>query len=169
MNQFQRPCLAAGLCLLFAIPAFSQQADLSGNWTLVQKVSLSGIDYVNSIANQVNVKQSGGSIRIERITKIPGQDDHTSIETLTTDGKTNVLNLDSASRKTATLLLASDGKGFRESGIYTDPTQSDKVKYKITEAWSLSADGATLTIVKNFENPNDVNDKWSVKGEYNKQ
>jgi len=154
---------------LSTLTTFAQSPDYNGNWKLSKKQPLSGIDYANSIPNQVNVQQTGNSISIKRTTEVPGRADQVASQTLTLDGKPNVVNAAADTKRTATIQWSNDQKSFTEHSICTDPSKNDQLKYQITETWSLSADGHTLTILKSFENPNNAEDKWSVKGEYTKE
>lgn len=168
ITPFGRHILATTLSLLLFSYASQAQsfAAFAGRLQLKQKITLSGKEYSNSICNAINFTQTDGKVNIERTTVTPGNTDTTTKEELPITGKTSYKTGDNRT-KTAEL-KPGDANSFTESGSYSVPGDETKEFARTTEVWTLSDAGKTLTVVRTFQNLNDDNDKWSVKGIFEK-
>jgi hypothetical protein len=157
------------LCIVLGTTLFAQKpADFSGTWTLKDRKSLSGQDYANGVPGKVTFKSNKDSIYITRaIGDQTGQlvpsDESVSLskptESITATKKKRVTTL-SWDKQSNSMMLNSS---------FNLPESINETTFKVTEKWTLSADNKKLTLVKNFENVKDTNDKWSMEGYYEKE
>lgn len=156
------------LVALNNVNADAQIANFVGAWNQKERISLSGTDYANAIPEKVQLAIDNNVLSIERVNISEDSDKPNVIkEILKINGEKNINNISSARRK-ETSIKANGGMNFIEYSEVVDPT-NNKLLFKISESWSLSTDAKKLTIVKNFESTTDPNDKWSMKGIYEKQ
>ena len=154
---------------IISFTAFAQQTPFTGTWTQKEKTNLSGTDYSNAIPVQIKLEQSAAEITLNRTEVGPDEDTAgpTSTEKLTLETGKGTIGTTADNRKIKTASLIA-GKTLTEVKVITLPN-SDKAAMNIKEIFTLSDDGKTLTLIKNFENTQDANDKWSVKGVFGKQ
>jgi len=149
---------------------FGQKADFSGTWMQTERNSLSGKDYANGLPSKIKITQEQSRITIER-TSLSGNTDSPAtieIEKLNIDGLPATSTTASKRIKSSMIQFTAGKMGFTETSFLND--QNDKkVLFNTSEVWSLSRDGKTLTVVRNFASASDPEDKWSMKGRYERE
>jgi len=155
--------------VLFCTQLFAQQPGFSGTWKLTEKTNLSGADYSNAVPAQIKLEQSiteltEGRTEVSPDENTPGT---TSTEKLPLETGKGTIGTTADKRKIKTTVQI-NGKVLTETNVITLPNSTDTA-IKIKEVSTVSDDGKTLTLVKEFENLKDPNDKWSAKGIYERQ
>lgn len=128
---------------------------------------LSGANYANAIANTYKVTITADSINIVRSSVGQGHDGSTS-QTVSTDGKPTVYRTKTNRKATAVIMMTADKNGFTETSVYSKADNDNEPDYQSSETFSLSPDGK-LTIIRSFQSLDNPDDKWSVKGVFEKQ
>ncbi|MEP7376006.1 MAG: hypothetical protein ABI675_21600 [Chitinophagaceae bacterium] len=107
---------------------------------------INGKEYLNAIAQELTITQTGDSIKIMRVTPAGNDQSTTSTETLPLNGK-ELITLTSSKRKKISSISFDKDKGI--ATIITTFSYADKpeeIEFKNTELWELNADG-TLSIL----------------------
>ena len=92
-----------------------------------------------------------------------------SSETLSLDGKVKSRISTNPKRSIkAAIVWGSDKKSLIENWELSAEGNPAETDFKITENFSLSADGKTLTLEKHFASVKNADDQWVMKGEYQK-
>ena len=149
---------------LMGLSSYGQS--FSGHWTLQQRTSLSGIDYGNGVPKDVTMNQGADSITITRITAMGQNPDVTATETISENGAVNQKTTSTNRNKTAVFTWTEPNKSFNEKTTLSSVGNPSDLNLQIDETWSLSPDGNTLTLVKDFKNLKNSSDMWSQKGVY---
>ena len=156
------------ILLIASTTAFAQKTNFSGVWTLSERQSLSGMDYGNGVPSKITIQQETNNIKIETITA--GQNgDVTATETVPLNGTEATSETPSHRSRKSSLAWTSDKNELIETSAFSTPENKDTPANKVKLTYSLSADGKTLTLIKEFVSVTDANDKWSMKGTYTKQ
>jgi len=160
--------IAITALIILTASGLKAQTSFSGTWAIKQKTVISGQDYANSIAKEITVSQTADSITISR-TSMGQNGDVTSREAVAVSGKLNVIQTTANRKETVSLSMDTNSQGFTETATFSKESSAGEPEYQRIEVWSLSADGHALTIVKSFQSLVEADDKWSVKGVYEKQ
>ncbi|HEY4325141.1 MAG TPA: hypothetical protein VGN20_14185 [Mucilaginibacter sp.] len=155
--------------ILFTTTAFAQQPAFSGTWTLKEKTNLSGTDYGNAVPAQIKLDQSATELIITRTEVGPDEDSHgmSSTEKLPLETGKGTVGTTADQRKIISKAII-NGKVLTEIKTISQPN-SENTAIRTKETSTLSDDGKTLTLVKEFTNLTEANDKWTSKGTYEKQ
>jgi hypothetical protein len=150
--------------LLFsALQGYSQQPNFSGNWTLQQRISISGNDYANGIPNEIDFSKNGEFVRISFIND--GYD--TIVLNLNINGQPTKTTSLAKKDRISTIKWLGDNKNFAQVNDYISPGKNESDQ-KNTTTWTLTDEGAILTIIKVSENY--INgETWSMKGIYKRK
>jgi nitrate reductase alpha subunit len=161
--------LTAALLLLSMNCLGQGGTKFTGTWVLQEKTSLSGIDYANGVPSKIIISQAGDQLIIYRTSIIGAEgQDTTETQTLNLDGNAQITN--DPHRKISVLTQYSqDHHGFSQATEVSAAGKPDLKNLTIKEDWAFSVDGKNLTIAKTFTNLLDPDDKWSMKGTYQKQ
>jgi len=151
--------------------AKGREVTFSGSWKLIQRTSLTGKDYFNGIPKSITVNETGNKLTISRATNIATPDDvgNTASETLTHDGKPSTNQTAVKKTRISVIDPGPDKLNFTEKTTIADPAEQNKILFSISKSRTLSVDGKSLTITRSFASATDPNDKWSMKGVYQKQ
>ena len=137
-------------CICSMSKAWAQQADFSGSWQLNKAKSDFGqSDPDRAAAGKMNIKQQAGAITVEKVILSDGQDNSYS-ETFTFDGQPakKVFTTATGSQARQTTVQWSQGKLLITANT-TVVINGQEGIYTTGQAWTLSADGKTLTINNN--------------------
>jgi hypothetical protein len=146
---------------------FTQKIDFSGNWILKEQKSITGTLYLNAVPKKIKVVQRADSFLIERINMNASREDIMTSESIVLDGKPFDTFTPSKRRKITNIKWEKDSQSLIEIAVYMSSTNQTAIEYKITDTWSLSADGKTLTMIRVDESSTEQS--WSVKAIYDKQ
>ena len=143
--QFQRMFVTL-LSLIVMIPlcSFAANPNFSGQWTLNESKSEMGEGRFFSSA-KMKVTQEGNTLTIERTRTGRDGEERTTSETLTMDGKDNVVSGDNRNSVT-TVTWSGDGSTLTIKSKREFNRQGETFEMNTTETWTLSGDGKTLTI-----------------------
>ena len=139
-----------GMAVLFSFllaPANTQaqkKVNFSGKWALNESKSNVGEGRFMS-SPEMNVKQEGNSIMIERTRTGRDGQTRTRSETLTMDGKENINKSENRS-STTSVTWSGDGTSMTLKSNTSMSRQGETFEMKSTETWKLSGDGKTLTV-----------------------
>lgn len=158
------------IILFLGICSFAQAQipALTGIWNQTEKTQLSGTEYANAIPVKLQYTIADKELSLTRTEVSP--DEHT-LGTVSTEKllleKGKAVTGQTTDRRT--LITATDWNGqiLTETKTISQSGKTD-VQYRIKEVSTISQDGKTLTLVKEFENLGDTTDKWQVKGIYEK-
>jgi hypothetical protein len=153
--------------LLNGFSGWSQKVNFSGKWILKDQHRISGNLYDNGVPKQMNIIQESDSMIIERVTMNQNQKDVRSVETIRFDGKLNNTVTPSKRKKTVMIKWSNDGQDFVETSIYNSAVDESKVDFKITDTWTLSNNGKTLTMMR--VNESNIGESWASKAIYDKR
>jgi hypothetical protein len=142
-----------GVFLLSSSGAFAQKANYSGSWTLNEgKSSLGDSQFRGAL--KITATQEANSLSLVRVSKGRDDEDRTTNEKYALDGtETENPAFGNTMRKSKTAWSA-DGKVLTISSVMNFERDGEKREFKMTEAFSLSADGKNLTIESSFAAPN---------------
>jgi hypothetical protein len=144
-SQFQRMFITlASLIVMIPLCSFAAKPDFSGQWTLNESKSNLGEGRFFSAAT-MKVTQEGNALTIERTRTGRNGEARTTSETLTMDGKENVVNGDNRNSVT-TVTWSDDGSALTIKSKREFNRQGETFEMNTTETWTLSGDGKTLTI-----------------------
>jgi hypothetical protein len=174
----KKTIFVTALVCLFAFGAFGQSTttNFSGNWTLDKaKSKLDERMRVESMT--VNVTQTAESIKVETSTKrlpppadagngqmrpgggggMRGGGDGTMVYNL--DGKESTVEVDGPMGKTPVKLKAELGGSntLKLTSVRTFNGQMGEVTMTTREIWTLSADGKSMTVLRESESPRGTN------------
>lgn len=130
------------------------QTNFSGNWAFNEsKSNLGDGGGPRMAATSLNVVQQGNSLTIDRTQPSMDGSEMKSSEKYTLDGKesTNPGMMESTTKSVVT--WTKDQKGLNFVKNTSMERDGEKMEFKATEAWALSADGKTLTIESVFNSP----------------
>ncbi|HKK43072.1 MAG TPA: hypothetical protein VJ963_11730 [Bacteroidales bacterium] len=134
-----------GSLLLIPTNSFAAgKADFTGKWILNESKSNLGEGRTFS-AVKMNVQQNGNTISIERTRSGRNGQERTTNETLTMDGKENIIK--NENRSTVSVATWSDdGNTLTIKSQREFSRQGETFQMKSTETWTMGADGKTLKI-----------------------
>lgn len=122
----------------------ADKADFSGKWILNETKSNLGEGRFFSAA-KMTITQDGSTITIERTRTGRDGEERTSSETLTLDGKENVVESDN--RNTSSVATWSeDGTTLTIKSKTEFSRQGETFEMNRTEVWTLGEDGKSLNI-----------------------
>jgi len=134
-----------GSLLLIPTNSFAGgKSDFSGKWILNENKSNLGEGRTFS-AVKMTVQQNGNTISIERTRRGRNGQERSSNETLTTDGKENIIKNENRS----TVLVATwsdDGSTLTIKSQREFSRQGETFQMKSTETWTLGENGKILKI-----------------------
>ena len=140
------------LCSLMLAPTDAlagKSVDFSGEWTLNEaKSNLGEGRFMSSSA--ITVKQEASSIVIERTRAGRNGQTRTSSETLTMDGKENVIESENRNSVT-TVSMSDEGTSMTIKSDIKMSRQGQSFEIKSTEIWTL--DGDVLSIRSTMSTP----------------
>lgn len=134
----------ASLIVMIPLCSFAANPDFSGQWTLNESKSEMGEGRFFS-APKMKVTQEGNTLTIERTRTGRDGEERTTSETLTMDGKDNVVSGDNRNSVT-TVTWSEDGSTLTIKSKREFNRQGETFEMNTTETWTLSGDGKTLTI-----------------------
>jgi len=141
------------------------QSNFSGSWAFRDQQSISGTLYSNGSPKSVAIAQDSKTISITKVTA--GNDsDVTSTETVSFDGKPTETTTASKRKKSITCQWSADKKTFTEIALVFDATDSTKLYFRTTDAWSL--DNGKLVLDRKAENQSN-GEVWESKATYDKK
>lgn len=146
MHPFRSLLTLAAAVLLFSFASFPVRTDYSGSWKLNESKSELG-DYGGRFApRKIKAEQKEESITIDRTAQSFNGGEATSTETISFDGKPSQTSVFGAAVKKSTAKWSDDGQTLTISYTITFQRNGEPLEITGTEAWSLSADGKTLTL-----------------------
>jgi hypothetical protein len=142
-----------GLFLLSSAGAFAQKANFSGSWTLnEEKSSLGDSQYRGAL--KITATQDAASLSLVRVSKGRDDEDRTTNEKYALDGtETENPAFGNTMRKSKASWDA-DGKVLTINSVMNFERDGEKREFKMSEVFSLSADGKNLIIESSFATPN---------------
>ena len=163
-----------GLLALLVVPALllsfttitPYKANFTGSWNLNESKSELGEFGSRFSARKIKVEQKDDAIIITRTSKNMEDQDVTSAETLTFDGKTSETSGFFNSKKKSVLKWAEDGNSFVISYTVVFERDGETTEIKGTETYTLSTDGKTMTSSTASSSPQG---DFSMKAAYDKE
>ena len=129
--------------LLTSVNAMApQKVDFSGEWILNESESELGEGRFR-LSPEMNVKQEGNTIMIERSFTTRDGETRTRNETLTMDGKENVSEGENRS-STTTVNLSDDGNSLTLKSDLVMSRQGETFEAKTNEIWTLNKNVLTI-------------------------
>lgn len=122
----------------------AEKVDFSGKWDLNESKSNLGEGRFFSAAKMA-ITQDGNTITIERTRTGRDGEERTSSETLTLDGKENVVESDNRNT-TSVATWSEDGATLTIKSKTEFSRQGETFEMNRTEVWTLGEDGKTLNI-----------------------
>jgi hypothetical protein len=151
MKSFSKKLLTllVAPALLFSFTTHSYKTNFSGSWALNESKSEFGEFGSRFAARKIKADQKDAAITISKTVATQDGSEVTNDETLTFDGKTIESTGLFNSKRKSVMKWADDGQSFVIN--YTVAFERDGETTEVTgkEAWSLSADGKTLTVQVN--------------------
>ncbi|MGW8315514.1 MAG: hypothetical protein ACWGNV_07935 [Bacteroidales bacterium] len=144
-KKFQWYFLGILSFMFFSTVAFAaEKVDFTGKWKLNESKSELGEGRAFSTA-KMSVTLEGNAITIERTRTGRDGQERTSSETITLDGKENVVEGDNRST-TSTATWSDDGTTLTIKSDIEFSRQGETMKMQRTEVWTLGEDGKILKI-----------------------
>lgn len=163
------PVLGIFMLLVSFLPLVAQTtADFSGKWEFDKKASSAGLTESNYDGSVImTIKQTVSSISISETWLKPGNPDfNTAADSYTLDGKEQVQKHEvGTSRKSAK--WSADKKVLIITNLDIQTLKGKLENFLVTDSFTLSADGKTLTIERYSKNP--VLGESTVKKVYHKK
>jgi|WetSurMetagenome_2_1015567.scaffolds.fasta_scaffold01561_7 hypothetical protein len=142
------------LLLLLISTGLYSQTNFSGSWAFNEsKSNLGDGGGPRMAATALTVVQQGNTLSIDRTQPSMDGNEMKSSEKYTLDGKesTNPGMMGSTTKSVVTWTKDQKALSFvKNTSMERD---GEKMEFKATEAWALSADGSTLTIESVFNSP----------------
>jgi hypothetical protein len=142
---------ATGLILLLAASAPAQEArpNFSGTWILdLEKSDFAQMPAPDSIVNVIDHKEPALKIAT---TQKGQQGEVTNERNLTTDGKENANKMRTMGGEQQEVKSTTKWVGRKLMTAFKLDVQGGVIE--ITDAWELSGDGKTMTVVRDLKNP----------------
>jgi hypothetical protein len=136
-----------GVLISFGMNSFAQKANFSGKWTFNEGKSQMGEGRFRAPASKMTVTQSEAALSIERTAKNRDGEDVTTTEKYTLDGKVSENPAMMNSVKKSTVAWSADNKTLTISSTTAFERDGNTMEMKAVEAFTLSADGNSLTLV----------------------
>ncbi len=154
-----------GLLIISSIA--NAQSDFSGSWILNSTEHVSGPEYANALAKQVNIQQRD-SLFVETISVGTEGKDIINAHTLSMSG-TSVTYINPTSKRkiVRSLTWSEDKTKLTITSVYSMPENENKIDLTRIEIWQLSKDGMQLNIDK--KSIEAKGDSWEVRGIFIKQ
>lgn len=129
------------------------QTDFSGAWKLNESKSELGQFGARGVANKIMIEQKTDVVSLAKTATNFQGEEATTTEVLSFDGKEAESLVFGAAKRKAKLKWSSDGQNMLVSATIAFERQGQTLDISITETWSLSADGKTLTVASNMTTP----------------
>jgi hypothetical protein len=136
----------AFITICSAATVSAQKANFSGDWKLNEGKSELGQFGGRMAAKKIKLDGQTESLAVQRFSV--GQDgaEITTSEKLTFDGKATESTVFGGSKKSAVAKWSDDGKALNVNSTINFERDGQAIEIKITEKWTLSEDGKSLTI-----------------------
>jgi hypothetical protein len=143
--------IAAFACSFMHVPFY--QTNFSGTWVLNESKSEMGQFGGRGIARKIVVAQKADAVTFSKTATNFNNEEATTDETLTFDGKESETTVFGAAKKKSTLKWSADGSGFTVNYNIAFERNGQTFDLKGVETWSLGADGKTLLLQTTFTSP----------------
>ncbi len=138
------------------------RSDFTGTWKLNVDKSAFGNAPQNAAVKQFDIIQRNDSIAIRRITVHDNNEEVTTSETISMDGKPCSYVMPSKKTKTSSITWSSGGDTMTTVSAYSKPDKPDEIEYKLSQTWKLSSQGKELVVVL-------TTPSYEIKAVYDKQ
>jgi len=145
--------------IYFAVQACQKNgthhANFSGEWKSKESISMGGnivCSYVEGdrmLSKTMKIAQQADFLTIEVPNPSPGAAPVTRTEKLTFDGKASEIDGGQGSGKKFTVKLSADGQTMTVNSIVHFPVAQKQESVDVTEVWTLSNDGKTISVQAN--------------------
>jgi len=168
MKTIKKISISLSIILLtLLVSRVNAQQAFNGIWTLKERTMIAGPDYANAIPKLINVSCTADSISFSR-TSIGQGTDVTTSQTVSINSKPTMFHTAGNRKANTVIVLTADKNGFTETTVYSKENSDNEPEFQTTEIWLLSAD-SKLTIDRKFQSLVNPEDKWEVKGVFEKQ
>jgi len=133
----------------------THRANFSGEWKSKESISMGGnivCSYVEGdrmLSKTMKIAQQADFLTIEVPNPSPGAAPVTRTEKLTFDGKASEIDGGQGSGKKFTVKLSADGQTMTVNSIVHFPVAQKQESVDVTEVWTLSNDGKTISVQAN--------------------
>ena len=133
----------------------AHRANFSGEWKSKESISMGGnivCSYVEGdrmLSKTMKIAQQADFLTIEVPNPSPGAAPVTRTEKLTFDGKASEIDGGQGSGKKFTVKLSADGQTMTVNSIVHFPVAQKQESVDVTEVWTLSNDGKTISVQAN--------------------
>jgi hypothetical protein len=149
VNVVSKKSIFVLVSLFFAchpLTIIAQRSDFSGSWKLDTAKSEFGNVPMNSAVKQFEIEQTTDSISIKRITINDNNEESTTFEKLSIDGKPGAHVLNNNRTKTSSITWTSDGQSMTTVSAYSLPDKPGEIEYQLSQTWKLAEGGKELII-----------------------
>jgi hypothetical protein len=140
--------LAAAFVTLCSAKAF-EHANFTGDWKLDESKSDLGQFGGRMASRTIKITNYADSVTFDITSKNMQGDDVKRTERLTFDGKESSIVLSPNASKKSTAKWSDDGKSLNVNSVVSFTRDGQTTEIKVTEVWTLSADGSTLNVQSN--------------------
>ncbi len=147
--------IVAVMVFAFGVGNVAAQSDFSGVWTLDSGKSA---NVPPGLMQTMTVTQNGDRVETETKSKAGEGQERVGKDAYVLDGKETDFTMGRGAKKAKRVSKwTDDGNGFdvTEEAVLNAPDGSEAM-FRANRRWRLSADGKTLTILMDAENPNDA-------------
>ncbi len=146
--------MLAVITLLFAFTTPStDHINFSGTWVLNESISELGQFGARAAAKKVVIVQEKESLSFTATSSDMNNQEVTSQETLTNDGKPSETLVFGSANKKSTLAWSEDGNSFTVTSQIALERNGQSFEMSTVQVWSLGAEGKVLTVKTNLTTP----------------